>query len=306
MRTENRDQQSAVRGWQGKNAQRCEPHWQLTLNVQYSIQKLLLVLVLVLGNSANAQTIVLTTGQKIDVLGVRREGDMILGKVQVGTGSGEVGYHLPQIAKIEFPEPRGLKEASDLLGQGSADKALAEINQVVAFYQPFKEVPGAWWAQAALIKVSALGALQRDTEAELLAAQIEKSVVDPETARAARLRLAAGLIHRHEFEKAAKICESAIKESTRSEILAEAWTKKGDVLFAQRKWDEALIAYLHVSVFYRDEKTFIPAVLLGSARSYRRLDETERARKTLTELLTTFPKSAEATAAQTEIQKLEK
>jgi tetratricopeptide (TPR) repeat protein len=285
MKTEIRDQKSAVR---------------------ISILLALLFLLMLASNKSHAQTIVLTTGQKIDALGVRREGDMILGKVQVGTGSGEVGYHIPQIAKIEFPEPRGLKEASDLVGQGHADKALAEINQVVAFYQPFKEIPGAWWAQAALIKVSALGALQRDTEAELLAAQIEKSVADPETARAARLRLATGLIRRQEFEKAAKICDGAIKESTQPEILAEAWTKKGDLLFAQRKWDEALIAYLHVSVFYRDEKMFIPPALLGSARSYQRLDETDRAKKTLNELLTTFPKSAEATVAQTEIQKLEK
>src|SRR5579864_423474 len=218
-----------------------------------AVRVLILLVLLLLIDKSQAQTtptIILTTGQRVDALGVRREGDLILAKIQIGTGSGEVGYHIPQIAKIEFPEPRGLKEASDLLGQGHADKALAEINQVVTFYQPFKEVSGAWWAQAALIKVSALGALQRDTEAELLAAQIEKSVANPETARAARLRLATGLIRRQEFEKAAKICDGAIKESTEPEILADAWNKKGDVLFAQKKWDEALIAYLHVSVFY--------------------------------------------------------
>jgi TolA-binding protein len=231
---------------------------------------------------------------------------MVLAKVQVGTGSGEVGYHLAQIAKIEFPEPRGLKEAADLLSQGQPDKALSEINQVVSYYEPFKEVNGSWWSQAALIKVAALGALQRDTEAELLAAQIEKSVADAETARAARLRLAAALIRKQDFEKAEKICDSAIKESSRPEILAEAWIRKGDLFFAQRKWDDALIAYLHVPVFYRDERSFMPAALLGSAHSYARLDQNERARKSLTELVQMFPKSAEATAAQTEIQKMGK
>jgi tetratricopeptide (TPR) repeat protein len=263
-----------------------------------------------LVSKAHAQTvtttITLTSGQKIDALGVRREGDMILCKVQVGSGSGEVGYHVPQIAKIEFPEPRGLKEASGLLAQGQAEKALNELNQVVAFYAPFKDVPGSWWSPAALIKVSALGALQRDTEAELLAAQIEKSVVDPEIARAARLRLAVSMIRRQEFEKVAKICDEAIKESTKPEVQAEAWTKKGDLLFAQKKWDEALVAYLHVPVFYYEEKQLMPAALLGSARSYSRLDENERAKKALNELIATFPKSAEASAAQTELQKLEK
>lgn len=242
------------------------------------------MILILIRASAPAQTIVLTTGQRIDALGIRREGDMILGKVQIGAGSGEVGYHIPQIAKVEFPEPRGLKEASDLLGEGHADKALAEINQVVSFYEPFKDVPGGWWAQAALIKVSALGALGRDAEAESLAAQIEKSVADPETARAARLGLAAGLIRKEDFEAAAKICDSTIKESTRADILAEAWLKKGDLLFAEKKWDEALIAYLHVPIFYPDEKLFLPPALLGSALSYLRLDDNERAKKSLNDL----------------------
>ena len=44
-----------------------------------------------------------------------REGDMIMGKVQVGTGSGEIGYNISQIAKIEFPEPRGLKSCTATL-----------------------------------------------------------------------------------------------------------------------------------------------------------------------------------------------
>jgi tetratricopeptide (TPR) repeat protein len=287
------------------NAQRRSQRQACLLSIRCSVFSAILLFVALAG-SARAQSIILTTGQKIDALGVRREGDMVLAKVQVGSGSGEVGYHLAQIAKIEFPEPRGLKESSDLLSQGQADKALAEINQVVSFYDPFKDVPGSWWSQAALIKVAALGALQRDTQAELLAGQIEKAVTDPETARAARLRLVNSLIRRQDFDKAEKICDSAIKDSVRPEIIAEAWIKKGDLFFAQRKWDDALIAYLHVPVFYRDEKSFVPAALLGSARSYVRLDQNERARKSLNELIQMFPKSAEASVAQTEIQKMGK
>jgi TolA-binding protein len=267
---------------------------------------LLVVLVIVIDPSALAQTIDLKTGQKVETTGVRREGDMIMGKVQVGSGSGEVGYHIPQIAKVEFPKPRGLAEASNLLSQGQPEKALSEIDQVVSYYEPFKDVPGAWWSQAALIKVSALSALHRDSEAEALAAEIQKFVTDPETARAAQLQLTADLIRKQDFEKAAKICDTAIKESTQAEILAEAWIKKGDLFYAQRRWDEALLAYLHVPVFYSDEKRFMPAALLGSGRAYGELDDDGRARKSFNELIATFPKSAEAAIAQTEIKKLEK
>jgi tetratricopeptide (TPR) repeat protein len=253
---------------------------------------------------SHAQTITLQTGQKIDTQGVRRDGDLVMGRVQVGTGSGEVGYHLAQIQKVEFPEPRALKSASDFLVQGQPDKALAEIEPVVAYYAPFKDVPGNWWAQAALIKVSVLAAQQHPKEAEALAGDIEKSATDQDMARAAQLRLVGSLIRGNQLEKAIGICDATLKSSTDPTTLANAWIAKGDTLLAQKDWDEALLAYLHVPVFYQDEKLFQPAALLGSGRAYRRLNDNPRAKKALTDLVAAFPQSPEAAAAQTELKKL--
>lgn len=250
------------------------------------------------------QNVLLKTGQTVEAQGIRREGEIIMAQVQVGSGSGEVGYHVNQIAKVEFPEPAALKTASQSLGRGDAQKALTEINSVVAYYAQFKDVPGSWWAQAALIKVSALAALQRQPEAELLASDIQKSVVDPETARAAQLRLVPSLVRKNNFEKALAICEEAIKNSQDETTLANAWTAKGDALLAQKTADEALMAYLHVPVFYYEAKQFMPAALLGSARAYRRLDDVDHAKRTLNELIASYPQSAEAAAAQTELKKL--
>ena len=229
---------------------------------------------------------------------------MIMGKVQVGTGTGEVGYHIPQIAKVEFPEPAALKNASGFLVQGQPDKALAEITPVVTYYSPFKDVPGNWWAQAALIKVSVLAAQQKEKEAEALASEIEKSAKDPDMARAAQLRLVNALIRKSDYDKAVAICDAALKNSTDPTTLATAWIAKGDALFAQKIWDDALIAYLHVPIFYSDQKIFQPAALLGSGKTYRRLNDIDRAKKSFNELISTFPQSAEANAAQTELKKL--
>jgi tetratricopeptide (TPR) repeat protein len=272
----------------------------------FGVQRLLFAfcVLLMIASPSSAQTITLQTGQKIETQGVRRDGDMILGKVQIGTGSGEVGYHLPQITKVEFPEPRALKAASEFLVQGQPDKALAEINPVIAYYGPFKDVPGNWWAQAALIKVSILAAQQHETEAEALAGEIEKSVKDPDMARAAQLRLVGALVRKSEYEKAIGICDGSIKTSTDPTTLANAWLAKGDALLAQKEPGDALMAYLHVPVFYPDEKLFQPAALLGSGKAYRRLNDVERARKSLNELIAAFPQSAEAAAAQTELKKL--
>ena len=263
-----------------------------------------LVLVLALGRAGQAQTIVLKTGQRVETTGVRRSGDKVMGKVEVGGTIGEVGHDVSAIAKIEFPEPQGIKRAAEFLSQGEPGKALADINPIITFYESFRDIPGAWWAPAAVIKVSALAALQRDVEAEPLAAMIQKTATDPEMARAATLRIASSLVKRQEYDRAAQLVDAAIKESTRPDVLADAWVTKGNVLLAQKQWDAALLAFLRVPVFYRDEKLYMPPALLGSARAYRFLEDKERAKKTLDELIASFPKSAEAATAKTELQKL--
>jgi tetratricopeptide (TPR) repeat protein len=263
-------------------------------------------LLLAFSASAQAQRIVLKTGQVVETRGVRRSGDKIMGRIEVGGAAGEVGHDISAIAKVEFPEPAGMKSASDALSQGNAEKALADVNPIVLFYEPFREIPGAWWAPAAVIKVSALAALGRDKEAEQLALLIQKTSADPETARAASLRIAAAQVGRQEYDKAAQICDVVIKESTRPDVLADAWVTKGNLLLAQKEWEAALLAFLRVPVFYREEKVFMPPALLGSARAYRRMDDFDRAKRSATELIEGFPKSAEAAIAQTEIQKLPK
>jgi tetratricopeptide (TPR) repeat protein len=265
----------------------------------------LAILLLVDLRGAFAQTITLKTGQKVETLGLRRDGALIMGKVQVGSGQGEVGYNIAQIAGIDFPEPRGIKAAAALLALNQAQKALAEIDQVVAYYDGFRDVPGTWWPQSALVKVSVLSALQRDKEAETLAQTIEKFSTDPDAARLARVNLSAGLIRRKEFERAIGYCDGAIKESIDPHVLAQAWIHKGDAYAGLKQWDDALLAYLHVPVFYSDETTMLPAALLGSARAYRRIDDPARAKKTFNELIATYPNSPEAALASTELKKLQ-
>jgi tetratricopeptide (TPR) repeat protein len=267
---------------------------------------LLLLLLLLIAKSAHAQSITLKTGQMIETKGIRRSGDMIMIKVQVGASSGELGYRAAAIAKIAFPEPSQLKTSAAFLSQAQPERALADIQPVVKYYEPWRDVPGNWWAPAALLKVSALSEILLDKEAERLSAEIRRIVTDPETARAAQLQLVPGLVRRGEYDKALQLCDAVIKESARAEVLAEAWVHEGDLLLAQRQWGDAVLAYLHVPVFYEDEKRWMPFALLGSARAFRGLEDLEETKRSLNDLTAGYPKSAQAEIARAELQKLPK
>lgn len=266
----------------------------------------LCLFICLVGLSAHAQNITLKTGQTVETKGVRRSGDMLMSSVQVGSSRGEVGYQVSTIAKIDFPEPPQLKTTSALLSQGEPAKALADIGPVVKYYESFREIPGNFWAQAALLKLSALTGMRLDREAESLGEEIRKNSTDPETARAAQLQIVAGLVKKEDYKKALELCAAVIKESAKASVLAEAWVKKGDALLAQREWDTAVLAYLHVPVFYEDEKLWMPPALLGSARAFRGLADLDRAKKSLNDLTAQFPKSAEAETAREELKKLPK
>lgn len=265
-----------------------------------------LLLMLVIASSTHAQDLVLKTGQTIQTKGVRRSGDMVMGSVQVGQSHGEVGYQASTIARINFPEPPQLKTTAALLSQGEPAKALADIGPVVKYYEPFRDLPGNYWAQAALLEVSALAGMQLDKEAEALGEQIRKNSTDPETARAAQLQIVGSLVRKEDYTKALALCDAVIKESAKPSVLAEAWVKKGDALLAQRQWDTAVLAYLHVPVFYENEKLWMPPALLGSARAFRGLEDLESAKKSLNDLTAQYPKSAQAETARAELQKLPK
>jgi TolA-binding protein len=261
---------------------------------------------LLLLASLRAQTITLKTGQTIETKGVRLNGDMVMSSVQVGSSRGEVGYQLSTIAKIDFPEPPQLKTTGALLSQGEPAKALADIAPVVKFYEPFRNVPGNYWAQAALLKLSALAAMGLDREAQSLGEDIRKNSTDPEMARAAQLQVVSGLVQKEDFKKAIDLCDAVIKESAKGSVLAEAYVRKGDALLAQREYDSAVIAYLHVPVFYADERLWMPPALLGSARAFRGLSDLDRAKKSLNDLTAQFPKSTQAEVAREELKKLPK
>ncbi len=267
---------------------------------------LVLLFVLFLVRAVHAQAIILKSGQTIETKGIRRSGDIVMTKVQIGASSGEVGYRAATIAKIAFPEPSQLKTTVTLLSQGQPERALADIEPIVKYYEHFRDIPGNWWAPAALLKVSALSRMQLDKEAERLGDEIRKSATDPETTRSAQLQLVAGFVRKGEDDKALRLCDAVIRESAKSDVLAEAWVHKGDALFAQRQWDGAVLAYLHVPVFYENEKLWMPTALLGSARAFRALEDLERAKQSLEDLNNGYPKSAEAEIARAELQKWSK
>ncbi len=272
---------------------------------------------LALGSAAaapmSAQNIVMKDGKTIIAKSLRRSGDTIMATVEISAASGdktaqtgEVGYALSQISRLDFPEPAQLRTVPELILAGRMPEALAQIEPVVKFYESFRDAPGSWWDEAAMLKVEALQATGNYKDSEPLIDSLARSASDPETVRAAKVFIAAGLTRRGEHAKAVEIFDAVLKDATKPLTIATASVNKGQSHLALKQYESALIAFLQVPVFYPNQKLLVPQALLGSAKAYYGMDDLVRAKATLDELLKVYGASAQAAEAKAELAKVAK
>ena len=275
-----------------------------------------LVIGIVTADIASAQNIILKDGKVIVSKGLRRQGDTIMATVEITAATtgdtptpaqtGEVGYAVAQIAKLDFPEPAQMRTVPELIVAGRLPEALAQIEPVVKYYESFRDAPGSWWDEAAMLKVEALQAAGNFKDAEPLIDSLARSAGDPETVREAKVFMAAGLTRRGEHAKAVEIFEQVLKETTKPQTVAIASVYKGQSHLALKQYELALLAFLQVPVFYPHQKLLVPQAMLGTARAYYGMEDLKRAKATLDELLKDFGSSPQAADAKAELVKVAK
>lgn len=143
-----------------------------------------------------------------------------------------------------------------------------------------------------------------DNDAGRLAEKILYLATDPETSRAAQMQIAAGLVRKKAEDKALEMCNTVLKETKEPRNFAAAYIVKGQCLLAAKQWEDALLSFLEVPVFYPGETLELPESLLGVGRAHFGMDNFTDARNALNELIKTYAASREASEAKAELERI--
>ncbi len=267
----------------------------------------------VLAAPASAQTFYMKDGREVTAKSLRRQGDTIMATVQLAPAqdgqqaqTGELGYPIAQISKIDFPDPPQLAAATDLIIRGKISEAFLQLDPVIHYYEGFRDAPGSWWMDAAVLKVLAQLADGRDKDASALIDSISRTATEPDAVAYAKALAALNVARHGDPAIAMEMCKPVIKDGVRPEALAVAYLAEGESHLARKEWEQALMDFLKIPVFYPDEKLFLPQSMIGSCRAYTGLQDFARAKTTLTDLTTTYAGSREAQQAKVELEKVEK
>ena len=269
---------------------------------------------LLLGALAHAAdtNIIRKDGTTAVAKSLRRQGDNILATVELPVRpgdpvvTGEVGIPISQIQKIDFPEPAILKAVPEYVVAGKGEDTLPKIDEALKFYEGFRDAPGSWWADIALLKMNTLFSVGRAPQAFGLADTMTRLATEPETKNAAKILLAAEATSKGNAQAAADTLAVVMRDSTKPDVLASAAIYKGQSHLALKDWENALLCFLQIPVLYPDKKAHYPAYMLGVGRAHFGLEDFPTAKATLNEVIKTYAATLEATAAKAELELIAK
>ncbi|MEI6793835.1 MAG: hypothetical protein WCL05_01200 [Verrucomicrobiota bacterium] len=223
---------------------------------------------------------------------------------------------LSEVTEVIWPLPSRLKDAQANVSRGEPAKALDNVEAVLKFFEPIKNVQGSWWVRASIVKLDALDRLENDaaTEAFLTAFEKEEAAKLPEVAT--QIQLARLMQRARKGEHEAVITETTelLGKVDTTELQARLHLVKGNSLFASKKYEAAMATYLRVPVFFGSETELVPKALLGAARSFRGMDSPALrdqkleavSNRYLYDIIVSYPVSKEAEEAKKMLPKEER
>jgi hypothetical protein len=215
---------------------------------------------------------------------------------------------LSEVTEVVWPVPSRLAEAQANVSRGEPAKALDNVEAVLKFFEPLKNVPGSWWIKASLVKLDALDRLENDaaTVNYLNAFEKEEAAKLPEVATQIQLTRLMLRARKGDHDEVVKEANSLLAKVDTAELQARLHIVKGNSLLATKKYEAAMTAYLRVPVFFGSETELIPKALLGAARSFRGMDSPALrdqkletvSNRYLYDIIVSFPVSKEAEEAK--------
>lgn len=269
------------------------------------MKRLPLISTLALGFAAAAplacaQTFHFPDGRKASIPEARIQGSTIIVPLKTGDsgGSAAITYPIAKLVRIEWPLPAAIAEAEADLKAGRFADALRKVDAVLPTQELFREIPGTWWSQAAVLRAEALARLGREIDADVMIERLRLVEAPPDTLARVELAVATYFLEQGKNSAARARLDSAATSLSDDTSLARFALLRAQLERDEGRTEAALLAYLRVPVFHPDAQDFLPAALLGAAHCYRALGEDARVKTTIATLLQRFPQSPEAAEAR--------
>lgn len=221
-----------------------------------------------------AQQIVLKDGSRLNAGSFTVADGKISKKVKLPNGSEATSaIPLDQIERLEWPEVREVLEAQTLLAEGKTPQAIEELQKARDYFKPFKAVKGNPYNEISFALVEALD--QAGDFDALIRVLPEVEAMKWGDDFKLKLRLVKLNMQRRtsgDQEAVLSQAEDILSETDDANISARLWMTIGDIHVKRERWEQALMSYLQVPVFFGSQGTIVPQAELAAARALTKME----------------------------------
>jgi len=263
-----------------------------------------LVVVLSAGQFASAQGLVLKDGSRIPAEDFKVDAGKIIRTVKLqGSNTATTVLAPSNIAELVWPYSAELSESRSLLSQGKAEEAIAVLKTGKEFFEVFKDVKGGKDLYRDLFfgYVEALAQGGKFDETVGLMPSLQKLTLSKE--QEVQLKVLKLNIERQTSSDYVTIIAQAnniLTDTNDSGVSAAVWDIIGDVHDKKKEYEEALMSYLRIPVFFGTQMQRVPGAEMKAAKMLIKMRRFEDATSFLTRLIESYPGSAVAEAAAKE------
>lgn len=235
----------------------------------------LLLCTALLTSLVGAQEYELKNGRRIDAASVKANGDAFTATITIGAAQQALNFTAQDLARVSLPEPKALADAREMIANNKLDDAIAAADGVLTSSANIKNVAGAWWYKAMIIKLDATATKGKSTDAVTLIDEATISALAPDAATAVRDMLE--IIGGRKGNQDARLTKlrAVTKRSVDSWIQGRAWLEIGDSMSSKGDMESAVKAWLRVPVFFAAEQDLAFRGTLAAAKGMQQIKRAE-------------------------------
>lgn len=251
----------------------------------------------------HAQALVLKNNDRIPFGSFSVEGGKVSRTIKMSNGAeAKASINLTDIARLEWPEVREVLEAQAMLGEGKAKEAIEVLAKSKEFFKPFKAIPGSPYNDISLAHVEALDQAGDFDALIRVLPEVEAMKWDDQKKLKVRI-LKLNMSRRTSGDQDAILsqAEDLLKDTLDAEISARLWMTVAEIHTRKERWEPALMAYLHVPVFYGSQAALVPQAELAAARTLTKMERFKDAVGFYQRIAEAYPGSETAETAKKEM-----
>jgi len=238
----------------------------------------------------SADKIILTNGQTVEGEIIDQDASSVTLRFN---DKSVVKFSRQRIKSIEIEEPQLFKEAKLKEDEKDFKKAVKLYKKVIKAYSGYD------WAEKAQYRLAGCYlALEKDDDALKSFQSLLADHPQTEFFLEAKLNICEILVKQKKYQQAIKSFKNILEVEKKGTIAARVQYRIGDCYLASREMEDALLAYLKVTLLHYNQPEWAEKALLKSGGCYENLGDEKNATQCYLDLIEGYPDSSLRKQAQ--------